>query len=567
MSTSITFQATAIADRIAACKDQLVDLYVKSGHQEAADTLIHDLSQISERDCIKIVFIGPYSAGKSTVISALTGRRDIVIDSDIATDTASEYAWSGGVILTDTPGLYTENPEHTQITIETIKEADLLVYCITSDLFNQYTKKDFINWAFEVGYAGKMFLVVNKMSKEYGDYDTLRENYAITLNKSLTPHKITEFAHSFVDAKDYKDGITSDDAELVAISHFEEFIRQLNQFIQQKGHLGKLDTPIQVLKSSIDTMSAQATDDEQYTAFCTLLSNIERKVEQGRSQLLVNAHTAIKRCLKPIVDKGYELSRLVGVEDIDFSEQDMELLVAECCENLSAELCSLMENGVTTLNSDLEGVLQSSSATYFAGAVENTISSKKIVFESKTKKFDRAQFDAVKGVFESITGKTVSLATKGGSSAKFLIKAGEASGSGLHKTITSIGKTFKFKFKPWQAAKIAKNIGNVAKFAGPVINFIGFIVDVKSTMDEAGKANKIREAQMEYRQQFKDVYEELEAQYRAELDGMLSEYARILAELGEKRESVRKLIRTNNEMTLRLSAIRETLTAIQQDVF
>lgn len=568
MSIPIRFQATEIANRIAACKDELIQLYCANGYQDEANELLSELARISEDENIKIVFIGPYTAGKSTIISALTGRKDIVIDSDIATDTASDYSWSGGVVLTDTPGLYTENPEHTQITVQTIREADLLVYCITSDLFNQYTKKDFINWAFEVGYVGKMFLVVNKMSKESGDYSTLTQNYSITLNRSLTPHSISEFAHSFVDAKDYKDGIDCNDSELIAISHFEEFIGQLNKFVQQKGHLGKLDTPIKILKSSIDNLSGRMIDDEQNRSFATLLSRIEKKVDQRRNQVVVDARNLIRRKLTPIVDKGFELSQSIGVSEITFGEQDLQELISECCEQLNSELCTLLENSVSELNGDIEQVMQSGTATYFFNAVEGTVNSKKSIFESRDKKVTRAQFEAVSGVVESITGQAVKMATKGGSpSAGFFIKASEASGSQLHKAVEVIGKTFKVKFKPWGAVNIAKKIGNIAKFAGPVLSVIGFIFDAKEVLDEAGRASKIHAQQIEYRQTFKDVFNDLEHQYSLELDGMLEEYNRIVRQLNESRESVQKIIRTNDNMSQRLAIVRANLTEIQQDVF
>lgn len=568
MSAPIKFQATEIANRITDCKNELITLYSENGYQEAANELLQALSRISGEESIKIVFVGPYTAGKSTIISALTGRKDIVIDSDIATDMASDYTWSGGVVLTDTPGLYTENPEHTQITINTIREADLLVYCITSDLFNQYTQKDFINWAFEIGYAGKMFLVVNKMSKESGDYETLTQNYALTLNRSLMPHTVSEFPHSFVDAKDYKDGIASNDNELIAISHFEEFITQLNYFIQQKGHLGKLDTPIKILKSSIDEMSARVIDDEQNRAFCTLLSRIEKKVDQRRSQVVADAHNLIRRRLTPIVDKGYQLSQLIGVDDITFTEEELQELIADCCEQLNTELCVLLENSVNELNQDIEEVMQSGTATYFFNAVEGTVTSKKGLFESKDKKITRAQFEAVSSIVESITGQAVKMATKGGTaSAKFFIKAGEASGSQLHNAVKFVGKAFKVKFKPWQAANIAKTIGNIAKFAGPVLSVIGFIFDAKDVIDEADRTTKIHSQQLQYRQSFKDVFTDLEHQYSVELDGMLNEYNRIVAQLNESRESVQKVIRANDNMTQKMAMIRATLTEIQEDVF
>ena len=86
-------------------------------------------------------------------------------------------------------------------------------------------------------------------------------------------------------------------------------------------------------------------------------------------------------------------------------------------------------------------------------------------------------------------------------------------------------------------------------------------------LDEAGRASKIHAQQIEYRQTFKDVFNDLEHQYSLELDGMLEEYNRIVRQLNESRESVQKIIRTNDNMSQRLAIVRATLTEIQQDVF
>lgn len=568
MDTTTKFRANELANRISQCQTELLSLYRENGYCDEAARLGEKLSQISSGDRIKVVFVGPYTAGKSTIISALTGRKDVDIYSDITTSKATEYSWSGSVLLTDTPGLYTENDEHTQEAKQAIREADLLIYCITSDLFNQYTKKDFVHLAFESGYAKKMFLVINKMSKEAGEYDVLTRNYAITLNRSLNPHTIAEFTHSFVDAKDYKDGVASEDYALVQISHFEDFIVQLNQFIQRKGHLGKLDTPINILKSSIDDMSEKVIDDEQNRVFCQLLARIERKVEQRRSQVLVEARNTIRRNLRPIVDKGYELSQSLGIADIDFTEEDLNELVAACCEQLNDALCILAEDGVNSLNRDIESVMQSGVANYFFRSVEGAVSTKRGVFESRGKKISRAQFEAVSKVVEGITGQTVKLATKGGgASSKFLIKTSEASGSQLHKAVKIVGKTLKVKFKPWQAANIAKTIGNVAKFTGPVLSVIGFIFDAKEVIDDADRPARIYAKQLEYRQQFKDIYDDLEKQYGTEIDGLLSEFNRIIGKLNESRESVQGIIRANDQMTQKMHMIRRSLTEIQQEIF
>jgi len=187
MSENTVFKTAEIAEKIEEYKVRLLNILNENGYEEDAKELSEKLSAISKSDRLKIVFIGQYTAGKSTIISALTGDNSIKIDSDIATLEAKDYVW-GEVILTDTPGLYTENTVHDARAIEMIRQSDLLVYCITSDLFNQYTLEDFKKWAFETGYAGKLFLVVNKMSKEAGVYEELVESYTQTINKSAYPH-------------------------------------------------------------------------------------------------------------------------------------------------------------------------------------------------------------------------------------------------------------------------------------------------------------------------------------------------------------------------------------------
>lgn len=160
------------------------------------------------------------------------------------------------------------------------------------------------------------------------------------------------------------------------------------------------------------------------------------------------------------------------------------------------------------------------------------------------------------------------MATKGGSnSAGFLIKATEASGSQLHTVVYNIGKQFGYKFKPWQAVNIAKNIGNVAKILGPVVSVIGLLVDVKDTVDEKQRAKSIQKAQLECRQEFIDVASDLEAQYSSELSGLFTVYDDITKQLQTSRDNVQNLINADNEMTRKLLDVRNELVAIQTSIF
>ena len=567
MLTNNRFETTELANRIDYEKTKILKLFKENGYEAEAEELIKELEFSSGNNKIRVVFIGQYTAGKSTIISALTGNNSIVIDSNIATSQTADYSW-GGVILTDTPGLYTENRDHDEKTNNMIRQSDLLIYCITSDLFNQYTLEDFKKWAFEKKYVGKMFLVVNKMSKEDGEYNALCDSYSQSLNKSLSPHSIEEFSHSFVDAKDYRDGCRENDQELIEYSHFETFISELNGFIKRKGLLGKLDTPIMILKSSIDKVTQEVIEDDTSKAGVSLLNRIERKVEQQRIKVSIDARNIIRRGLRTITDKGYELSRQVGVEDIDFSEDDVNELVATACEAINRKLENLCDDAIQSLNKEIEEVLNSDTACYFFNSISGSYSEKIHFFENKKTKTNRKQFEAIKRAIENVSDKTVRMAVNnGGRTANLFIRASEASKSQLHKAVYDIGKQIGYNFKPWQAVNIAKNVGNVAKFAGPAIGVIGIVVDLKEAVNTQERIKAIEKAQIEYRESFVNIASGLESQYMDEISVLLSTYDDIIKKLQEDRNDRQGLARANDEINRKLLEIRNSLVDIQMELF
>ena len=169
----------------------------------------------------------------------------------------------------------------------------------------------------------------------------------------------------------------------------------------------------------------------------------------------------------------------------------------------------------------------------------------------------RAQFEAINDVVSKITGKTVKFATKeGNASAEFFIKASEASGSQLHNAVKFIGGKIGYKFKPWQAANIAKGIGNAAKFVGPALSALGLFFDVKETIDEAEQSERIAREQIKFRQSFVDTANELEQQYMEKIEGIFSEYRKITDRIAANRSKVQQVIADHDAMSKELNIIR-----------
>lgn len=567
MDNNISFKTTKIANEIRMYEKEITQLFIEAGYDEDAKSLKKQMESVSSEEQIRIVFIGQYTAGKSTIISALTSNKEIVIDSDIATCDTADYSWNG-VTLTDTPGLYTENTEHDEKTKEMIKKSDLLVYCITSDLFNQYTKADFEKWAFESGYAGKMFLVVNKMSKEAGDYDELIGNYSETLNRSLMPHSVDEFSYSFVDAKDYKDGMDEHNMNLISYSHFEEFITRLNGFVKQKGLLGKMDTPIMILKAAIDAMTEKIINDDSNRAYNMLLSRMEKKIDQQRNQVYIEANNIIRRGLRVIADKGYELSTMIGNPDMVYTEDDINELVANTCDAINKKLEVLCTRSLDQLNCEIEQVLNSSTAAYFFNYVSKTYDGKKHIFGTKQQKINDIQIESIKKVVEQVSDKIIEYAVKDGAEAAgFFIKSTEAAGSSIHQAVLTVGQHLGHSFKPWEAVNIAKNIGNAAKVASPILTAVGVAMDIKQTIDEERKDMDLQRRQFECRQSFENLKGEIEKAYADELIGMYEVFDDANKKIADSRKTVQKQIKANDTMTQKLLAVRDDLVSVQQEIF
>jgi small GTP-binding protein len=246
------------------------------------EKLHKELDEHRTRGFLTVAFVGQYNAGKSTMISALTGRRDICIDSDIATDKTVSYDWNG-IKLIDTPGLFTDRKDHDKITYEAIRQADLLVFCLTYMLFDSITAENFKKLAYELVSRWKMMLVVNKMSKEAGEEEQKINNYRQSLATALQPYSLDEFPICFIDAKDYCNGIDKNKPRKLKASRFQTFIDTLNNFVEHRGALARLDTPIRIALSYVDEAQLSfIRDSNEDSAFFELLNRLSRTVRQER---------------------------------------------------------------------------------------------------------------------------------------------------------------------------------------------------------------------------------------------------------------------------------------------
>lgn len=506
-----TFEFSEKSARLQAIKDasfHILDSDVS--YVELAKKIRNELEEVEKETKLTIAFVGQYSAGKSTIISALTRNNHIKIDSDIATDTTSEYEWND-VILIDTPGLYTGRKDHDSITEEKIKKADILVFCLTYSLFDNILLDNFLNLAFERGYVSKMLLLVNKMYSEEGEYNELVHNYKISLQKQLgKSHSLDIFPISFIAAQFQRD----EDPEIQEMSHFGDLIGSLNNFITNKGALSKITTPAHIL---IDNMERGIidVDSSEDKPFFNLLSRAEREIKKIKVSAESFFRDEINSLRSRIQNTGIECASMVGgaeASEIENRIKSSSDEISKWCEETSKQIQATLEAYEEQLIEELAEISGSETASIY---FEN-VSDAHITYSAKKRNttIGSEQINSLKNILGSGSKFVGSAATNTAKAGSGLLTSTGAAGSQLHNVVLSVGKFFGVTFKPWGAVNLAKNIGNVAKVLGPVTAFLGIAMEVMDAQKEKEAEESLRNAQIEIKKQFNDNADIVVSQFK-----------------------------------------------------
>jgi len=564
------FNAAAIATQFKTSLLKFDELLAKGNHLELTairKKLREELKTYREQGVLSVAFVGQYSAGKSTIISALTGRRDIHIDADIATDKTTSYDWNG-IKLIDTPGLFTDRQDHDEITYDAINKADLLVFCLTYMLFDSLTAENFKKLAYEKGYRWKMMLVINKMSDEAGEEEQKIANYTKSIAEAIKPYSIDEFPICFIDAKDYCEGVDGDDDFLLEVSRFHTFTEAINNFVERRAALTRFDTPVRIALSNVDDAQLSFTrNSSEDSAFLEVLARLSRTIRRERDRLRTKVRSIALRLSSAIAREGTVLAAAIGSkEDIKVLSEQAENNVKKHYEQLGAELEEVVKVAAESLREEVKEVLQSDLTQAFVARLEGNpkVSARNV--ESDTD-FERLinQVEQLKTIGETVGNKIIDLAkgrvaTEAGQG---FLKASNVAGGNLHHGVYAIGKLIGFDFKPWQAVNIAKDIANVAMIVGPILGIFSVAMDIRAVQKEEELDTKLAEARREITSQFISIAKNIESQIETQL---LEVEAKIYGEVENKIAAARQkeagAIASSNTWVKELSEIRQNFEFI-----
>lgn len=548
--------------------DKLLEQENKPELTATRKKLREELKTYQEQGAISVAFVGQYSAGKSTIISALTGKRDIKIDADIATDKTSTYNWNGIQVL-DTPGLFTERKDHDEITYDAINKADLLVFSLTYMLFDSVTVENFKKLAYEKGYRWKMMLVINKMSDEAGEEEQKISNYRHSLAEALKPYSLNEFPVCFIDAKDYCEGVDEKDDFLMEISRFQTFIDALNEFVNKRAALAKFDTPVRIALSCLEeaqlSFTRNSTND---SAFLEILNRLSRVVRKERSRIRTKVQNIGLKMSSEISKEGYVLASAVGNEDIEILNKQAEINVQKHYEKAETDLQSVINAAAEDIRQEVEEVFDSNLVKAFVACLDkNQNISAKNVKAGMNAEAIKSQINFLSDIGTTAGAKITNLATRrsfvGMATKQGFLHPMDVARSDLHKAVLEVGKFVGFKFKPFQAVGIAKNIGNAAKFIGPAMAIVSVGADLLTMHQENERQKEMANIRQDITSQFQKIGKDLENQIELQLFEFEQQvYGEIEKQISVARRSEEESIAASNTWIKELMDIREKFELI-----
>lgn len=490
------------------------------------DEFQNKLSDLQQKIKLEIAFIGQYGAGKSTIISSISGSKDIKIGQDVTTDTPQAYPW-GKLLLVDTPGIYAGRPEHDKVSTEYMNKADLLVYVITSQGFTSETAENFKQLAFIENRIDKIMLVINKSSQ--GDKEISLKNWISDALKVTEPKTADDLFLCVIDAKDYLEALDIDDQndknELIEYSGFNNFLKNLNEFISHKGILGRLITPLNLIQEYLNKIINQLTAGNEDTK--NLLELLNRKrfrlIESKKNVTnVVNSH--IDSVVSNIKKEGNKIANLIekdGNKEILESESKNSIdRLKSLIEDINKKIEQSIESEFTKLLNDIDVLMQSELAQTLINQ-----ESLKVTFNTdiEINGIDRTKVESGIDILNNVSRfaegfainkEAVSAGAKG-------LKA--ASGSDAHKVIYNAGKFFGHNFKPYEAVKYADKIAKVGSIIGKVAVVLPFLIAGYEQYAESKYAEKIKEERQKVRQPYDEIANEIKASFQKQFDKFVTE--------------------------------------------
>lgn len=420
-----------------------------------------------------LVFTGYHSAGKSTLIEALTNRAfRIPIGSGVTTDKVTEYDWDGDVRLVDTPGVHAGRPGHDDLAERALAAADLVLFAVPVELFDDVLVTHLRDVLGRLAKSRQTLIVITKA----GTMDAAPGHREAAIKDALGSFEAVPWVEC--DAQYYLDGLDlsktapGDSQAFIQASGLAEVSDVINSFAGRNGELGRLSQPLQLLVAiSLEASASLAEDPNEQAALSILarhrLTLSKKRIHlddllKGRSSLFCNdairAATGFADAIERDEDSGELSDAVLSTHTTTLNEA-----LSAALERFRTSVKQVLEIQFDDLASE---VLAIESSPY--GRIASEIAGP-----------GASDFQSPEVLVRPGNARALGSPRWTGDLSKYLNQfnnfwgAGNgvkgAAGSNGHAVVLKVGHAFGKRFKPWEAVKAANSIGKAAKVGGAVV--------------------------------------------------------------------------------------------------
>ena len=488
-------------------------------------------AQPDESHPTTVVFAGQYSAGKSTIIKALTGRDDIAIGAGITTERTETYRWHNASII-DTPGIHTElRPDHDAVTYEAISQADLLAFIITNELFDAHLAEHCCKLMVDREKAAEAILVVNKMNR-HADGNTADSRHTITedLRAFLAPYTPEQLRITFIDAECAIEALDETDPEikdyLLQEGNLPALVDAMNSIIATKGAAARQTAVLYQIDHVLQqAILSEPSEDPTVQSLVIVYNQNIAAISDALRTINLTMSNATSKTAHAISDIAADLASQYHPQTPKAQLEDAHEAASQ---NLN-QAFSAMEHEVTK---DVNLIMRELSHHLTLGAhttlFKDTLSQAGQVLNTSGQPATRLTLDLARGLTDVISALSVGTRTATGISA--------ASGSALHQFILGAGRFAEYSFAPWQAVRWASSLARAMPFIGLAISLIGTAIDIHTQRQEQRREQDLIAASRQTRAKIvKDGDAEISAFTAACREAIIQPMQQILLDLSDQR--------------------------------
>lgn len=523
------FKLEQIAQQSNSLFNETKALFTKSSNK-TIKSLVQKVpsSFVDKEKPITVVFAGQYSAGKSTILSLLTGEK-LVTGAGVTTAEVKEINWNGITVI-DTPGIHTQkHPDHDEITYDAIAKADLIIFVVTAEGFSSHLAEHFKKLLFEKQKGNEMMLVVNKMDKT--QMGNTKEQQDIVFTKNILPVIAPQYTGddlyvSFIDASLYQESLaeTNDSfkSELARQSGFETFIDRINKFVTDKGLLGRCTTNLFRLEQLlIDAQREFSLGDKDMDMTKHLLTRQRSILNESRGKVTDTAYNIVRKHTRPIPQWGNEIANGLSSTDkeseINSALQKKYDEVNKIPDTISTDIASMLNEESERLQKSFEDLQNTEFGRVCMDAIKDRINKADAKDVQSASKIAKGANDFGQLLSKWSTGPNAQ------SGWQSLFKLGNFSHSGAHDAVLKVGHFFGHKFKPWEAVKWTRGIGVAGKAVGVVGAIGGIFIQYYGDKQEKKVEDQLRDARSSIRSKFDEVANVIDMKFDEETQTWVEE--------------------------------------------